>query len=199
MLQHEAPVAKTSGDEITVCKSPYEAANEILRNSFCILKVNASTSALIRRARCHALKILDVPLPSLASCRRILHGNLHGYHVPSPAKRLFRAFPASELQPWPSESFRVVSTELAATLHETLLAVLDKIAQQASPNAPQQNAQEIVPDRENDHQRSRKRARLSESTKGTASDDKPVCSARASPIDIAKCPLDYFSTTIMTI
>jgi len=53
----------------------------------------------------------------------IIGGHLHGYNEPSDAKYLFRAFTASNDQPWPNnkKDFQSVSTQLADRLHTLLL------------------------------------------------------------------------------
>jgi hypothetical protein len=183
-------------DKITVTKSPGDAAKEILRNSFCIYKADSSASELIRQARCQALKILDDPSPPLTWCKRIIHGSLYGYHVPSAAKRLFRAFPASELQPWPNESFQIASQKVAASLHEILMTVMDKIAQHKLQRAPLTSSSYSSKD-----QRSRKRARVSENifqnhqvAANTIADfsTKSSWNIPKTATDAVNCPLDYF-------
>lgn len=186
-------------DKIIVTESPDDAAREILRNSFCIYRADSSTSDLIRQARCQALEILDDPSPPLTWCKRIIDGNLHGYHVPSAAKRLFRAFPASELQPWPNESFQIASQNVAASLHEILMTVMDKIAQEKLQRAQVTSSSSYSCSSKD--QRSRKRARVSENiiqnhqvADNTVADfsTKSSWNITKTATDAVKCPLDYF-------
>ena len=99
-----------------------DAADAIMKSSFAIYQVPATTAERMREAWQEAARILNHP-PSVETKQwtRIVNGHLHGYNEPSPAKRLFRAFPSSKLQPWPTELFRQVSTDLASDLHDVLM------------------------------------------------------------------------------
>eukprot|EP00980_Cylindrotheca_fusiformis_P016442 scaffold4902_cov115-Cylindrotheca_fusiformis.AAC.3 len=178
---------------LVIKKTPNDAAKEILRNSFCIYQADSFTTDLILQARCQALGILDEPSTSLTSCKRIVHGDLHGYHVPSPAKRLFRAFPLSDLQPWPNKSFQIASKQLAASLHKTLETIMDHIHQQGSSESHHINGH---------NQRMRKRARTSASRfqnhqiqtppRIDESFQQSFLRNDSAIVDVSRCPLDYF-------
>lgn len=105
-----------------VTTSLQDAADAIMKSSFAIYQVPATTAERMREAWQEAARILNHP-PSVETKQwtRIVNGHLHGYNEPSPAKRLFRAFPSSKLQPWPTELFRQVSTDLASDLHDVLM------------------------------------------------------------------------------
>ena len=121
-----------------------------------------------------------------------MNGNLHGFHLPSPAKRLFRAFPSSDSQPWPNDEFRESSRTLALSLHEILVAIVGKLKEMSKSNGNQQYVRSQVSQQlgHKINERSRKRKWGSDESNGS---EPTVAVEMTAPVfQTTKCPLDYF-------
>ena len=137
-------------EDFPVTASLAEAAQQVLDHSFAIYRVNDELTEKIRLAHHSAAQFFrqmeneegcgdgaaaehtsrtegnnqQSPLPY----QRIVDGNLYGYNVPSPAKKLFRAFCQSPHQPWPEDvMFRRHSIQLAKDLHQLVVDCTMKI------------------------------------------------------------------------
>ncbi|CAJ1937592.1 unnamed protein product [Cylindrotheca closterium] len=198
---------KRSGAEghpsMKVSLSVDQAAREILQKSFCIFQSNPTVRNQISRSRSEALKILDRPLlfESLSrSCHQVIDGNLHGFHLPSNAKRLFRAFPSSKLQPWPNSTFKSSSQDLSASLHGILVDILNKLRELSESKSgdygtetnPKPNQ---LTDNKTTLQSRRKRKRGWEESNTKSAKAVPTDNTYSVPTTVketTKCPLDYF-------
>jgi hypothetical protein len=105
--------------EFPVAETLSQAADSILTHSFAIYKVNDATAEAIGAAWLQARRFFA----SSHKCRyhKVVDGNLYGYHVPSEAKLLYRAFCGSSLQPWPNSEFQLASEQVADRLHRILV------------------------------------------------------------------------------
>lgn len=186
---------------IKVSSSIDEAANELLNQSFCIFQVDEAVKEKIFRSRSEALRLLDQStlFESLCcSCHRILNGNLHGFNVPSTAKRLFRAFPSSDLQPWPNTSFRSSSQDLASSLHAILIALLKRLIQKAQVGGicdSQSKPAAIHSDRGNRFRKRKREFDEPPNVQEAAASESRANGAWTIPETSAqttKCPLDFF-------
>lgn len=160
-----------SNFDFPVTTTIQEAAVEIQKSNFAIYQVSPSTAQKLRAAWLHAKRILN-GTPS-EGWTRIVRGHLHGYNVPSRAKRIFRAFPFSKEQPWPDEKFCKVSQHLAGDLHGILsdcVKSLGKLTADAGSRCKTDDEGE---------RRSTKRRRVG-------------IQHHTSEIDRCKCPLDFF-------
>lgn len=192
-------------DYYPVTSTLEEAATEIVRSSFAIFRVPPRTAFTIKDAWRQAAKILNDPPPppsdDNAECwTRIVRGHLHGYNEPSRAKRLFRAFPASPVQPWPNEPFRQASQKVAAQLHGILVACHAHLRDKATvetdlkrwvPNEPSHRENESSSSQQEDELFSETAAATARasSRKRRRLDDGEQRIITSLP---AHCPLDYF-------
>ncbi|KAL3934231.1 MAG: hypothetical protein SGBAC_010000 [Bacillariaceae sp.] len=183
---------------IKATSSTDEAARELLQQSFCIFQSNPALRRKISRARLEALKVLDQPslVESLClSCHQVIEGTLHGYHLPSPAKRLFRAFPSSELQPWPNSTFKATSHDLAASLHELLIDILKKAIDLSESNNDQGKEAKPTVQLKDIKTLQKKRKRGAVESSATSTKDSRSGTGLSIPVSVdhtSKCPLDYF-------
>ena len=151
-----------------------DAAANIMNSSFAIYQVPERTAETMREAWREATKILNHPLsPESKRWTRIVNGHLHGYNVPSPAKRLFRAFPSSNLQPWPTERFQQVSTDLANDLHSLLMECSKCLCMADCSESENTDPETTNDERDDTNPTPSKRPKLTQ-------------------VDAQHCPLDYF-------
>jgi len=186
-----------------ITKTIEEAAAEVRKTSFAIYQVPCKTGRSIRDAWREGVKVLNRSPPQNGSNHnhsvadtdqwtRIVKGSLYGYNEPSPAKRLFRAFPASSDQPWPSETFRQVSIEVAEQLQGILLdchEYLQESVNRTSAQTPQTSNSAIKQEQRPTSPGvviSRKRRRFEASSSSLSTTSLPV------RLDAKNCPLDYF-------
>ncbi len=155
-----------------------DAAIQIQNSSFAIYRVNETTKTVIRDAWGEATKILNVPPSPIDSdsktWTRIVGGHLYGYNEPSRAKRLFRAFPASNLQPWPKEAFRRLSCTLAQHIHGILMDCYASLVLRDNCT-------------ENENRDRKRIKREGDALRASKSNGCPF-----HYVDITACPLDYF-------
>jgi hypothetical protein len=157
-----------------------DVATEIQRSSFAVLQVSPNTAQKLTQAWRQAVEIMNQTPHH--EWTKIVDGHLHGYHVPSRAKRLFRAFPFSGEQPWPDEDFRKISQSLAGDLHEILLGSLNCLQEINSTTRNMKfNANEAADDLGHDNKRPRIQPAAAH-----------LQCSQTLKIDPARCPLDYF-------
>jgi hypothetical protein len=125
-----------------------EVAIQIQRESYAIYRVDDDTYQAVQEAWREAREFfssvhgndsaqVERRKTIMDSYRVIQDGHLMGFHVPSAAKYLFRAYcddkHIGEGQPWPSESFRSASYRLAGKLDEILNQCCSEIRAQIMP------------------------------------------------------------------
>lgn len=151
-----------------------EAAIEIVKSSFAIYKVPDTIAEVMNQAWGEAANVLNDPqLLESKKWTRIIGGHLYGYNEPSLAKRLFRAFPTSNLQPWPNERFRDLSCDLAHHLHGILVDCYSHLRSEAIAEEKNQEQKRTSNEGENILASKAKRRRLQY-------------------VATENCPLDYF-------
>lgn len=96
-----------------------QAAESILKHSFAIYRIDTATANDIQNAWWQARCFFESN--EKPSFHRVVNGHLHGFHIPSDAKMLFRAFCGSPSQPWPNGEFQHASEQVANELHRLLL------------------------------------------------------------------------------
>jgi isopenicillin N synthase-like dioxygenase len=167
-------------EEYLVTTEWRDAAAEIQKSSFAVLQVSPKTAGKLTQAWREAFNLMhQTPQDGWT---KLVDGHLHGYHVPSRAKRLFRAFPYSTAQPWPNQEFRRISLSLADDLHEILTNCL-KHLQELNTTASTlkcKDDESFV-----DHEQPCKKPRLDPSSTLRQS-------SHILRIDPARCPMDYF-------
>lgn len=151
-----------------VCKSLSETAEHILKHSFAIHRVDEDTARVIGTSWLEAKRFFASPDDEKASLHRIVHGNLHGYHIPSEAKMLYRAFCGSREQPWPNCDFQSASERVAENLHRLLLDCYNEMMKLSNSDAYEDKTP-------------------TKRLKKTSPFDLP-----SSANDTDSCPLDYF-------
>jgi isopenicillin N synthase-like dioxygenase len=114
-------MASDNGSAFSVCESLSETCESLLTHSFAIHRVNEDTANDISKAWTLAQDFFASSSQQKSSCHEIINGNLHGFHIPSNAKELFRAFCGSTQQPWPNDDFSRASEQVAGKLHSLLL------------------------------------------------------------------------------
>lgn len=139
-----------------------EAADFILKDSFAIYKVDDETRNAIDNAWRSARRFFASTEKS--TYHRVVKGHLHGFHIPSEAKMLYRAFCASPLQPWPNDEFQNASERVAHKLHKILMGCYAEMLHKTQSD-------------NDDGESPRKRHR----------DEIPQ-----TPYEAYNCPLDYF-------
>jgi hypothetical protein len=125
--------AVTKGLEVSTTLS--EAATKIISDSYAIYRVDDDTHQAVQDAWLEARGFFasvqhgsndekaERRKAMMDTCRVIQDGHVLGFHVPSAAKFLFRAYCDEHErpdQPWPSESLRIASFRLARKLDEIL-------------------------------------------------------------------------------
>ena len=143
-----------------------QAANCVLKHSFAVYRVDEDTAEAIRVAWLQARRFFASEDSS--SFHRVVKGHLHGFHVPSDAKVLCRAFCGSSLQPWPNDEFQHASEQVANKLHRLLLDCYEELMRKSC----NENDDEEVP-----WKRLRKTSPFSIPKAATETED---------------CPVDYF-------
>jgi hypothetical protein len=111
--------------EFPVAETLSQAADSILTHSFAIYKVDNTTTETIGAAWLQARRFFASSHKH--RYHKVVDGHLHGYHVPSEAKLLYRAFCGSSLQPWPNNEFQHASEQVANRLHRILVDCYMKI------------------------------------------------------------------------
>ena len=117
-------------EEFPVVETLTEAVESILKHSFAVYKVDDATVQVIRDAWLEARGFFASP--NKYSHYRVVDGSLHGFHVPSEAKLLFRAFCGSPMQPWPNDDFQNASVKVANALHRILVDCYNEILQKSA-------------------------------------------------------------------
>jgi isopenicillin N synthase-like dioxygenase len=156
-----------NGDSFSVCETLSDAAESILKNSVAIYRVEKHASNDIGNAWQEARRFFESSQKS--SFHRVVNGHLHGFHVPSDAKMLFRSF-CSSMQPWPSNDFQRASEQVADKLHKLLVDCLDEMAKIESKSS------------ENDGESHSKRLKMTNSSLNIPNN----------AMQADNCPLDYF-------
>lgn len=205
-----ARISNLHHSTLKVASSIDQTAEDLMQKSFAVFQTSPEVQNHIFRSRLEALKILDKePTPATLeslyqTCHRVVGGSLYGFHLPSQAKRLFRAFPYSDCQPWPNNHFQSSSKALAASLHDILVAIMEKLKEMSESDDSQgteTKQKSVLSDSGMRQRRSRKRKRQSdestssESSANTGADgpttendwDIPATAGQA-----IQCPLDYF-------
>lgn len=165
--------------DLKVCESMNDVARELVNRSFAVYELDPPTADLVGLAWRQASAVLAEETPP-NTWTKIIDGHLHGFNVPSKAKRLFRAYSVHEDQPWPNEVFRVASQKLSQELHSILT---DCLASIRLGKYVDEESQSLV---DPGDERQRKRARKGLSSQFTRAN------GDAYPISKAGCPLDYF-------
>lgn len=119
-----------NGDPFPVCETVSQAAESILKHSFAIHRVDNDTANVISEAWQEARRFFESSQKS--AFHSVVNGHLHGFHVPSDAKMLFRAFCGSSMQSWPSNQFRRSSEQVADKLHTLLVDCHQEMARTKS-------------------------------------------------------------------
>jgi hypothetical protein len=130
-----------SGDpavpDLEIATTLSEVATRIQRDSYAIYRIDDDTHQAVQEAWQQARAFfssihghgddneqVERRKTIMDSYQVIQEGHLLGFHVPSAAKYLFRAYcddtHIDKGQPWPSESFRIASCRLARKLDEIL-------------------------------------------------------------------------------
>ena len=167
-------------DHFVITSKLCELAAEIQTSSFALHRVSPSTARKLKQAWREAVQVMN-QTPQ-RGWTKIVDGHLYGYHVPSRAKRLFRAFPFSSEQPWPDETFRRISQSVAKDLHDILVGCLTNLK---AMNSVGNNMKFAENDNSPDQGGRYKRPRLDPLFK-TCPESLTV------NIDPTRCPLDYF-------
>ncbi len=157
-----------NGDSFPVCETVSEAVDFILKHSFAIHRVDKDTANAISEAWQEGRRFFDSSQKSLF--HRVVNGHLHGFHVPSDAKTLFRSFCGSLMQPWPSNQFQRASEQVADKLHKLLLDCHDEM-ERTKPSIT-----------EKDEESNFKRLKMTSSSLDIPSN----------ALEADTCPLDYF-------
>jgi hypothetical protein len=133
--------------DLEVATTLSEVATKIQRESYAIYRVDDDTHQAVQEAWREAREFfssihgndsdqVERRKKSMDSYRVIQDGHLMGFHVPSAAKYLFRAYcddkHVGKGQPWPSESFRITSCRLARKLDEILNQCCSEIRAQST-------------------------------------------------------------------
>lgn len=161
-------MANDNESAFSVSESLTETCESLLKHSFAIHRVNKDAANDISKAWTLAQDFFASSAQQKSSCHQIINGNLHGFHTPSDAKELFRAFCGSTQQPWPNDDFQTASEHVAEKLHSLLLKCHDELMRKSLHNTDE------VPS-------SAKRL------KQTTPLDIP-----SSALETVDCPLDYF-------
>jgi hypothetical protein len=121
--------------DLEIATTLSEVAAKIQRDSYAIYRVDDDTHQAVQEAWREAREFfssihgndndqVERRKTIMDSYRVIQDGHLLGFHVPSAAKYLFRAYcddkHIGKGQPWPSETFRIASCRLARKLDEIL-------------------------------------------------------------------------------
>jgi len=184
-LDNDHDMSSDEGDikvmpDYTVTNNLYDAAAEIQRSSFTVLRLPPSTARKLEEAWREAIKLFH-QTPRL-EWTRIVQGHLYGYNVPSSAKRLFRAFPFSTDQPWPNDTFRQASRSVADELRKLLMDILIKLHETNSTSQKmQEEKKEVSAIRDKKRKRQHQDPPLS-----IMENDNTLA------VDAARSPLDYF-------
>ena len=167
-------------DHFVTTSNLCEVAAEIQRSSFAVHKVAPPTARKLKQAWREAVEVMNQTPHH--GWTKIVDGHLHGYHVPSRAKRLFRAFPFSSEQPWPDENFRRISQSVAEDLYEILVGCLTNLKEiNSAENNVKREENETSPDRGQSHKRPRLHTPFA------------TCPGSLTfSLDTTRCPLDYF-------
>jgi hypothetical protein len=133
--------------DLEIATTLSEVATKIQRDSYAIYRVDDDTHQSVQEAWREAREFfssihgngsdndqIERRKKIMDSYRVIQDGHLLGFHVPSAAKYLFRAYcddkHIGKGQPWPSETFRAASCRLARKLDEILSQCCSEIRAQ---------------------------------------------------------------------
>ena len=198
-------------EDFSINETLTQAAQQILDHSFAIYRVNEELVKKIRLAHHSAVQFFrqiesreasdegtlvlspiqchNNQMPSYP-CQRIVDGNLYGFNIPSPAKKLFRAFCGSPHQPWPTDAkFQRHSTNLADELHQLLIDCTKEIRKEFLCRRQQtfsKSDDSCLPPTK----RSRIETESPSTVTGQESHDERLLSEASFPR--RGCPLDYF-------
>ena len=132
--------------DLKVATTLSEVATQIQRESYAIYRVDDDTHQAVQEAWREAREFfssvhgngdeqVERRQAVMDSYQVIQDGHLMGFHVPSAAKYLFRAYcdnkhVGNDGQPWPNESFKTASCRLAGKLDEILNQCCSQIRSQ---------------------------------------------------------------------
>lgn len=135
--------------DLKVATTVVEVATRIQRESYAIYRVDDDTYQAVQEAWREARELfssvhgdandeVERRKTMMDSYRVIQDGHLMGFHVPSAAKYLFRAYcddkHIGKGQPWPNETFKSASCRLAGKLDDTLNQCCSEIRFQMNTN-----------------------------------------------------------------
>ena len=116
-----------------------EAAREILRNSFAVVRLDDDLVAHLQESSKEARKFFCEKNDEEKEAYRNLdpEGHLLGFNEPSRAKYLYRVLGDRQSdQPWPNERFAFLSLHISSCLHNLLVRYLDAIIDIACQEPP---------------------------------------------------------------
>jgi hypothetical protein len=146
----------TSENALQICTNLQQVSKAIIQHSFAIYQVDTQTHESLVHAWRSAHTFLSSAQDQIGNCkctqksqssfedessqslkehiakyRQIANGNLLGFNQPSESKLLFRAFCSKYAndcgQPWPNETLKYYSMNLAGRLHSLLVQCLGEI------------------------------------------------------------------------
>ena len=195
-------------DNLEVATTISEAAASIRKHSYAIYQVNDHETAhhqAIQQAWLQAKEFFATAVSSSSTRNdmvqryQVIHnGHLLGFHEPSEAKLLFRAYCHDcPNQPWPSPAMQAASCVVATKLHDILQAVQAEMVSQIAVIATTTNKNEqssFSTTRRSGTKRRREEETLSDSNchDGPSTNVATTTATTATTTTATNCPLDYF-------